>query len=186
MPPNPFENCASGRVSLPALQVEALSKRDRLGEIRIRPTASASLRDTKGGTSADDARERGGCFGAIAPSLDALRPSPRSADRVVPPLRGASPSASLTASPRATRLSPGAGNAAIKVESAAASLRAAEGGTSTDPVAKLLTEPSQMASPAEMGRRHSPETPVSEWRERLVCFRCGSRDTHMVVTGERR
>jgi hypothetical protein len=75
-----------------------------VSEIRSRPAASASLRDTKGGTSADDPRERCGCFGAIAPSLDASRPSPCPSDRMVPPLRGASPSASLTASPGATQL----------------------------------------------------------------------------------
>ena len=86
-----------------------------------------------------------------------------------------------------------------QVEPAAASLRAApalrasggeaaisEGGTSADPAAKLLTEPSQMASPAEMARRYGPETTVPEWRKRLVCSRCGSHDTDMVVTGERR
>jgi hypothetical protein len=62
-----------------------------------------------------------------------------------------------------------------QVEPATASLRAAEGGTSADPAAKLLTEPSQMASPAEMARRYGPETPVPtpEWHERLVCSRCG-------------
>jgi hypothetical protein len=82
-----------------------------------------------------------------------------------------------------------------QVEPATASLRAAEGGTSADPAAKLLTEPSQMASPAEMARRYGPQTPVPDWRERLVCSRCGSRrrrlslrerhDVDMVVTGER-
>jgi hypothetical protein len=41
-----------------------------------------------------------------------------------------------------------------QVEPATASLRAAEGGTSADP--------------AEMARRYGPETPVPEWRERLV------------------
>jgi hypothetical protein len=46
----------------------------------------------------------------------------------------------------------------------------AEGGTSADPAAKLLTEPSQMASPAEMARRYGPETPVPEWRKRTGLF----------------
>jgi hypothetical protein len=73
-----------------------------------------------------------------------------------------------------------------QVEPAAASLRAAEGGTSADPAAKLLTEPSQMAAPAEMARRYGPETPVADWHKRLVCSQCGSHDTDMVVTGERR
>ena len=43
-----------------------------------------------------------------------------------------------------------------------------------------------MALLAEMARRYGPETSVSEWRERLVCSRCGSRAVDMVVTGERR
>ena len=37
-----------------------------------------------------------------------------------------------------------------------------------------------------MARRYDPETPVPEWRERLGCFRCESREVDMVVTGERR
>jgi hypothetical protein len=77
-------------------------------------------------------------------------------------------------------------NCRHQVEAATASLRAAEGGTSGDPAAKLLTEPSQMASPAEMARRYGPETAVLDWHKRLVCSRCGSHDTDMVVTGERR
>jgi hypothetical protein len=40
--------------------------------------------------------------------------------------------------------------------------------------------------PAEMAARYGAETPVLDWRERLVCSRCGSRQTDMVVTGERR
>jgi hypothetical protein len=40
--------------------------------------------------------------------------------------------------------------------------------------------------PAEMARRYGPETPVPDWRKRLVCSRCGSRDVDMVVTGEQR
>jgi hypothetical protein len=39
-----------------------------------------------------------------------------------------------------------------------------------------------MASPAEMARRYGPETPVPDWHKRLVCSRCGSRDTDMVVS----
>jgi hypothetical protein len=57
---------------------------------------------------------------------------------------------------------------------------------SADPAAKLLTEPSQMASPAEMARRYGPEMIVPDWRKRLVCSRCGGHDTGMVATGERR
>ena len=40
--------------------------------------------------------------------------------------------------------------------------------------------------PAEMARRYGPETTVPDWRKRLVCSRCGSHDTDMVVSGERR
>jgi len=40
--------------------------------------------------------------------------------------------------------------------------------------------------PAEMARRYGPETTIPDWRLRLVCSRYGSRDTDMVVTGERR
>ena len=37
--------------------------------------------------------------------------------------------------------------------------------------------------PAEQAERHGAETPVPEWRERLVCSACGSRDIDMVVSG---
>jgi hypothetical protein len=40
--------------------------------------------------------------------------------------------------------------------------------------------------PAEMAERYGPATTVSDWFKRLVCSRCGSHDTDMVVTGERR
>jgi hypothetical protein len=40
--------------------------------------------------------------------------------------------------------------------------------------------------PAEQARWYSAETPVLEWRARLVCSACGSRDVDMVCTGERR
>jgi hypothetical protein len=40
--------------------------------------------------------------------------------------------------------------------------------------------------PAEMARRYGPETTVPDWSKRLVCSRCGSHDTDMVVTGTRR
>jgi hypothetical protein len=40
--------------------------------------------------------------------------------------------------------------------------------------------------PGEMARPYGPETTVLDWLERLVCSRCGSDDTDMVVTGERR
>ncbi len=82
----------------------------------------------------NDARECGGCFGAKAPSLDASRPSPCSADRVVPPLRGAT---------RLRRV-PGCRH---RVEPATASLRAAEGGTSADPVEMALRYGPEMTVP---------------------------------------
>jgi len=40
--------------------------------------------------------------------------------------------------------------------------------------------------PGEMARRYGPETTVLDWHKRLVCSRCGSHDTDMVATGERR
>jgi hypothetical protein len=36
--------------------------------------------------------------------------------------------------------------------------------------------------PAEMAARYGAETTVPDWRERLVCSRCGSREVDMVVT----
>jgi hypothetical protein len=40
--------------------------------------------------------------------------------------------------------------------------------------------------PADQARWYGPETTVPDWRARLVCSRCGSRDVDMVVTGARR
>ena len=40
--------------------------------------------------------------------------------------------------------------------------------------------------PAEMAARYGTEMSVLDWRERLICSRCGSRDTDMVLTGTRR
>ena len=34
--------------------------------------------------------------------------------------------------------------------------------------------------------RYGAETPLLDWRERLVCSQCGSRKIDMVVTGEQR
>jgi hypothetical protein len=39
---------------------------------------------------------------------------------------------------------------------------------------------------AEMAQRYGAETTVPDWRERLVCSRCGSREVDMVVTGTER
>jgi ferredoxin len=40
--------------------------------------------------------------------------------------------------------------------------------------------------PAEQERRYGADTAVPEWRERLVCSACGSRDVDMVVSGTER
>ena len=37
--------------------------------------------------------------------------------------------------------------------------------------------------PAELSQRYDLDTPVLEWRERLVCSRCGRRDVDFVVSG---
>jgi hypothetical protein len=37
-----------------------------------------------------------------------------------------------------------------------------------------------------MAARYGAETPVLDWRERLVCSKCGSREIDMVVTGTSR
>ncbi|HEY1432918.1 MAG TPA: hypothetical protein VGF39_15025 [Stellaceae bacterium] len=37
-----------------------------------------------------------------------------------------------------------------------------------------------------MAELYGAETPVPDWSERLVCSKCGSRATDMVVTGTRR
>jgi hypothetical protein len=40
--------------------------------------------------------------------------------------------------------------------------------------------------PAEMATLYGDDTSVPDWRERLVCSQCGSRQVDMVVTGTRR
>jgi hypothetical protein len=40
--------------------------------------------------------------------------------------------------------------------------------------------------PAEMARQYGSETSVLDWRGRLVCSRCKSREVDMVVTGTTR
>jgi Zn finger protein HypA/HybF involved in hydrogenase expression len=37
--------------------------------------------------------------------------------------------------------------------------------------------------PAEMAQRYGAEMTVPEWRERLVCSKCGSRQVDIVVSG---
>jgi DNA-directed RNA polymerase subunit RPC12/RpoP len=39
---------------------------------------------------------------------------------------------------------------------------------------------------AEIADRYGADTAVLEWRDRLVCSRCGSRNVDMVVTGTER
>jgi Zn finger protein HypA/HybF involved in hydrogenase expression len=36
---------------------------------------------------------------------------------------------------------------------------------------------------AEMAQRYGAATTVPDWRERLICSQCGSRQIDMVVTG---
>jgi hypothetical protein len=40
--------------------------------------------------------------------------------------------------------------------------------------------------PAKMAARYGAETPVLDWRERLVCSGCGGRQVDMVVSGTKR
>ena len=40
--------------------------------------------------------------------------------------------------------------------------------------------------PAEMATRYGAETPELDWRDRLMCSRCGGRQVDMVVTGTKR
>jgi hypothetical protein len=40
--------------------------------------------------------------------------------------------------------------------------------------------------PAEIAHRYGAETVVLDWRDRLVCSHCGSRNVDMVVTGTER
>ncbi len=37
--------------------------------------------------------------------------------------------------------------------------------------------------PAELAQRYGADMAVPEWRQRLVCGRCGSRNVDMVVSG---
>ena len=40
--------------------------------------------------------------------------------------------------------------------------------------------------PAEIAQRYGAKTVVLDWRDRLVCSQCGSRNIDMVVTGTER
>jgi hypothetical protein len=106
-------------------------------------------------------------------------------DRVVPPLRGASPSASLTASPGATRLR--------RVPELPLSSRARYGVTSCrrrwHKCRSRCEAPDGAIADGFASRNAAkirPETPVPEWRKRLVSSHPGATNTDMVVIEERR
>jgi hypothetical protein len=40
--------------------------------------------------------------------------------------------------------------------------------------------------PAEQAQRYSAEMTLTDWRERLICSKSGSREIDMVVTGTKR
>ena len=40
--------------------------------------------------------------------------------------------------------------------------------------------------PAEMAKQYGAGTSVLDWRDRLMCSRCGSRNVDMVMTGTER
>ena len=40
--------------------------------------------------------------------------------------------------------------------------------------------------PAELANRYGADTSVLDWKERLVCSQCGSRDIDFVLTAARR
>ena len=40
--------------------------------------------------------------------------------------------------------------------------------------------------PAELAERYGAGVSVLDWRDRLICSRCGGRDNDMVLTGTRR
>ena len=40
--------------------------------------------------------------------------------------------------------------------------------------------------PAEQAQRYGAEMTVPDWRERLICSKCGTRNVDMVVTGTER
>jgi hypothetical protein len=40
--------------------------------------------------------------------------------------------------------------------------------------------------PVEQAQRYGADTPVLDWRERLICSKCRSREIDMVATGTRR
>ncbi len=54
------------------------------------------------------------------------------------------------------------------------------------PTFQEMRERGFAADPAEMARQYGAGTSVLDWRDRLVCSRCGSRAIDMVVTGTER
>jgi Zn finger protein HypA/HybF involved in hydrogenase expression len=40
--------------------------------------------------------------------------------------------------------------------------------------------------PAEQAQRYGAETTVPDWRERLICSKCGSREIDMAASGTER
>lgn len=47
-------------------------------------------------------------------------------------------------------------------------------------------QPQVEPDPGEQAKRYGAETTVLDWRERLVCSQCHSRNVDMVVTGTKR
>jgi hypothetical protein len=55
------------------------------------------------------------------------------------------------------------------------------------PVCQFEMTLSWKTSAAEMAtQQYGAETPVLDWRERLLCSRCGGRQVDMVLTGTKR
>jgi hypothetical protein len=44
----------------------------------------------------------------------------------------------------------------------------------------------ELKSPREQAQRYGDETKVIDWKERLVCSKCGRQEVDMVVTGSKR
>jgi len=60
-----------------------------------------------------------------------------------------------------------------------------ESRAATDRLVPELRAPGR-AGPAELAERHGDDTPVLDWRERLVCSRCDGWDVDFVVSGTRK
>src|ERR1700740_1350034 len=55
-----------------------------------------------------------------------------------------------------------------------------------DRLVAVMPAPSRARSPPRLVARYGAEMTVPDWRERLVCSKCGSREIDMVVTGTKR